>query len=95
MHITVGEGKEFEHENQENPDKKSFPIKIPDSYDKYEEFTVTLIDRYGIKYQRTVTVQKVSDTVPKVMIDVKITGEDYLKQKGDFKRKLDRFFNND
>ncbi len=95
VHITVEEGKEIELKNWENPDKTSFPIKIPDEYNKYNEFTVTLIDRYGIKYQKTVPVPQVTVDNKKPMENAKFTEDDYVKQKGDWKRKIDRFFNGD
>lgn len=90
VHITVGEGTEIEHGYQKNPDENSFSIKIPKEYDEYEAFTVTLIDRYELKYQKEVT-----DIKEKGRTEVKITEDDYVEQDGDFKRKIDRFFNGD
>ena len=90
VHITVGEGTEIEHNYQKNPDESSFSIKIPESYEEYTSFTVTLIDRYGIKYQREmIDVDKTGRT------EVRITEDDYVKQDGDLKRQIDRFFNGD
>lgn len=90
VHITVGNGTEIEYAYQENPDEKSFSVKIPDAYDEHNVFTVTLIDRYEMEYQKAVTV-----TTEKGRTEVKITQDDYVKQDGDFKRKIDRFFNGD
>lgn len=90
VHITVGKGTEIEHGYQKNPDENSFSIKIPKEYDEYETFTVTLIDRYELKYQK-----KVTDIKEKGRTEVKITEEDYVEQEGDFKRKINRFFNGD
>nr|WP_317283958.1 hypothetical protein [uncultured Sellimonas sp.] len=90
VHITVGEGSEIEHSYQENPDENSFSVKIPKQYDEYKEFVVTLIDRYGLKYEK-----KVTDIKENGRTEVKITEDDYTKQKGDTKRKIDQFFNGD
>ena len=90
VHITVGDGSEIEHAFQKNPDEKSFSVEIPHDYDEYNVFTVTFIDRYEMKYQKAVTVTK-----EKGRTEVKITQDDYVKQDGDFKRKIDRFFNGD
>ena len=89
VHITVGEGTEIESAFQKNPDEKSFSVKIPKDYDEYDTFTVILYDRYGLKYQKTSKISQTGRT------EVKISEEDYVKQDGDFKRKLDKFFNGD
>lgn len=90
VHITVGEGTEIEQSYQENPDENSFSIEIPKDYDEYETFTVIFIDRYGLKYQ-----EKVTNVKERGRTEVKITEDDYVKQDGDFKRKIDKFFNGD
>lgn len=90
VHVSVGEGTELEHAYRENPDKTSFSIEILESYDDYKKFTVTLIDRYGLKYQK-----EMIDVKEKGRTEVKITTDDYVKQDGDWKKKWDRFFNKD
>lgn len=97
VHITVGEGIEIESAYQENPDEKSYSVPILNDYDDYNEFTVTFIDRYEITYQKMVTFPKVTkeNKNEKFTIEVKITKDDYVKQKGDWKRKIDRLFNGD
>lgn len=90
VHITVGEGTEIEHNYQENPDETSFSIPIPESYQEYQTFIVTLIDRYGMKYQK-----EVANVPEKGRTEVSITEDDYVKQDGDLKRQIDRFFNGD
>ena len=85
VHITVGEGTEIEHGYQENPDEESFSVEIPEEYKEYSTFTVTFVDRYGMKYQK-----KITDVSERGRTEVEITEED-----GDLTRKIDRFFNGD
>lgn len=88
VHVTVGEGTEIE--KKDNPNENTILVKIADAYDQYDTFTVTLIDRYGLKYEKSVSdVKKTGRT------EVKITEDDGVKQKGDWKRKIDKFFNGD
>ena len=90
VHVTVGAGTEIEDAFQENPDERSFSVEIPESFEEYETFTVSIIDRYGLKYEK-----EISDVKDKGRTEVEITEDDYVKQDGDFKRKIDRFFNGD
>lgn len=90
VRITVGEGTEINSAFQENPDEQSFSIKIPREYKEYSEFTVILIDRYGMRFQK-----KVEDVPKKGRTEVKITEDDYVEQDGDWKRGWDKFFNGD
>ncbi len=90
IHVTVGEGTEIESMTRKNPDAESLSIKIPEAYNEYTEFTVTLIDRYDLKYQKTI-----SNVPLKGRSEVKITKDDYVKEKGDLKDKIDKFFNGD
>ena len=90
VHITVGEGTEIEHGYQENPDEESFSVEIPEEYKEYSTFTVTFVDRYGMKYQK-----KITDVSERGRTEVEIMEEDYVEQDGDLTRKIDRFFNGD
>lgn len=54
VHIYVGVGTEIEKAYQKNPDEKSFSIEIPQEYDEYEEFKVSLVDNYERVYEKTV-----------------------------------------
>lgn len=90
VHITVGEGTEIEQGYQKNPDEDSFSVKIPKDYEEYDSFTVTLIDRYELKYETTVKNVK-----EKGRTEVVVTKDDYVKQDGDWKKKLDDWFNAD
>ena len=90
VHITVGEGSEINKAYQKNPDDESFSIEIPEEYKKYETFNVTLVDRYGSKYEK-----KVSKAKQNGRTEVKLTEENKVKQKGDLKRSIDKFFNGD
>lgn len=90
VHITVGNGTEIEEMKQTNPDEKSFSIKIPEQYSEYNTFTVTLVDRYDMKYQK-----QVSEVGKKGRTEVVITEENYVEEKGDFFDKIDKFFNGD
>lgn len=90
VHIAVGDGTEIEEMEQTNPDETSFSIKIPKQYAEYSTFTVTLIDRYGIKYQK-----EINNVPVKGRTEVKINKENYVKEKGDFRNKIDKFFNGD
>ncbi len=88
IYVTIGEGTEIE--KRKNPNENTVLIKISDVYDEYDTFTVALIDRYGFKYEKSVSdVKKTGRT------EVKITEDDHVKQKGDWKRKIDKFFNGD
>lgn len=90
VHVTVGDGSEIEHAYQENPDEESFSIKIPREYKKETTFTVTLIDRYGLQYQKVVeNVEKRGRT------EVKFTEDDYVEQDGDFAKKITQRMNGD
>lgn len=90
VHIFVGEGTEINQCYQHNPDEKSFSIEIPKAYDKYDKFKVTIIDRYDLKYEKQIT-----DVNKHGRIEVKITEANYIKQSGDWKKKIDKMFNND
>lgn len=88
--VLVGEGTEIEQARQKNPNEKSFSIKIPTQYNEYKDFTVVLIDRYGLKYQKTVT-----NMTAQGRVEVKINENDYVKQRWDIMRKINKFFNGD
>lgn len=88
VRVIVGEGTEIERMRKQNPETESFSIKIPKTYEKYDTFTVVVLDRYGIMYKKTV-----SDVALKGRTEVKITKEDYVEQKGDLWRKLEDLFN--
>ena len=90
VHITVGDGSEIEKMKQTNPDENSFSIEIPKQYSEYDTFTVTLVDRYDLKY-----IKKVTDVADKGRTEVVITEDDYVKEKGDFWDKVNKWFNGD
>lgn len=73
----------------ENPDTKSYAYILPNAYDRIDNFTVTLIDRYGMKYEKNVTISLDKGAKTSVII----TKNDYEKQYGDWKRKITKFFN--
>lgn len=50
----------------------------------------TLKDRYGFLYEK-----EISDVKEKGRTEVKLTEKDKVKQKGDWKRKIDQIFNGD
>ena len=90
VHITVGDGTEIDDMKQTNPDETSFSIEIPKQYSEYDAFTVTLIDRYDLKY-----VKEITDVADKGRTEVVITEDDYVKEKGDFWDKINKWFNGD
>lgn len=90
VHVEVGEGTEIEEAYQENPDENSFSIEIPKEYNEYKKFAVRLVDSHDMYYIKT--VDKVKETG---RTEVTITGDDYTKRDGDWKRKLEEWFNND
>lgn len=90
IHVFVGEGTEIEDMKRENPDETSLSIKIPKQYKDYTEFTVVLVDRHGLKYGVVV-----SDVSEKGRTEVKITADDNIKSKGDFWKKVSKWFNGD
>ena len=88
IHVTVGEGTEIESMARNNPEASSISIKIPKEFAEYDTFVVVFIDRHGLKYQKEVTnVDAVG------MTEVRVDKDDYVKQKGDGWRKIQRFFN--
>ena len=90
VHITVGEGTEIEAMTVKNPDDDSFSVEVPESYDEYTSFLVTLVDRYGLKYQKEI------DAVPVTgRTEVKLSEENYVEEKGDWWDKVNKFFNGD
>ena len=90
MRVTVGDGSEIESLKQVMPDEKSYSVKIPDSFREYSTFTVTFLDRYGMLYEKT--VDQAAETG---RTEVVVTKEDYVEQKGDWKRRVDQWFNGD
>ena len=88
--VTIGDGTEIEKMSQTNPDENSFSIKIPEQYDEYKEFTVTLIDRYDMVYQKEIMIEK-----EKGRTEVVIDKDNYVEQKGDTWHKINKFFNGD
>lgn len=90
VHINVGAGTEVENGYQKNPDEQSFSIEIPKEYNQYSDFTVILIDRYGMKYEK-----EIKDVPAEGRTEVEFSESDYVKQDGDFKKKIDKWFNGD
>lgn len=88
--VTVGNGTEIEEMKQSNPDEKSFSIKIPEEYSEYNTFMVTLIDRYNMKYEK-----EVKEVKEKGRTEVIINKDNDVKEKGDFFKKINKFFNGD
>ena len=88
--VTVGNGTEIEEMKQSNPDERSFSIKIPEEYSEYNTFMVTLIDRYNMKYEK-----EVKEVKEKGRTEVIINKDNYVKEKGDFFKKINKFFNGD
>lgn len=88
--FTVDNGTEIESMRQTNPDETSFSVEIPNQYSKYDSFTVILIDRYDLKYENTIS------NVPQTgRTEVTISQDHYVKQKGDWRKKINKFFNGD
>lgn len=90
VHITIGDGTEIEDMKQINPDEKSFSIEIPQQYSEYESFTITLVDRNDLKY-----IKEITNVAGKGRTEVAVTEEDYVKEKGDFWNKINKWFNGD
>ena len=80
VHITVGEGTEINAAHKVNPKE----------YTEYDVFGVILEDRYGFLYEK-----EISDVKKAGRTEVPITKKDKVKRKGDWKRKIDQFFNGD
>ena len=89
VHIKA-DNTEIESCYQKNPDEQSFSIKIPKEFNEYDNFSIILIDRYGIKYQKTISNVPITGR-----IEVVINRSNYIKQEGDWKKKINRFFNRD
>lgn len=90
VRVFVGEGTEIESAYQKNPDEKSFSIKIPKEFEEYDTFEVVAIDRYELKYEKTI-----SNVATEGRTEVKITPDDYVEQEGDFMKKVEKWFNRD
>ncbi len=90
VHVTIANGTEIESMKQGNVDKKSFSIKIPKEYKKYDTFNVILVDRYDAEYKKTV-----NNVAKKGRTEVVINKDDLVKETDGIKNKIDRFFNGD
>lgn len=90
VHITVGDGAEIKAMDVKDPDETSFSLEIPEEYDEYTDFIVTLVDRHDLKYQK-----EVNEVPPKGRTEVKFTEEDYVEEKGDWWDKVNKWFNGD
>ncbi len=90
VYVVVGKGTEIDAMHKKNPEKNSFSIKIPKEYNEYPDFKVILEDRYGFQYEKKVDNVQKTDRA-----EVEITEKDKVKQKGDWKRKIDQAFNGD
>lgn len=90
VYVYYGDGEEAETMREDEPDNNSFSIPIPEELSDYDEFKVTLIDRYGFKYEKTV-----KNVDSKGRTNVKISEKNKVQQKGDFFRSIEQFFNND
>ena len=90
VHVTMGDGSEIEKMKQTNPDESSFSIEIPKQYSEYDTFTVTLIDRHDLKY-----IKEITNVADKGRTEVVISEDDYVKEKGDFWDKVNKWFNGD
>lgn len=87
LQILVGEGTEIT--TSKNLEEKTMSYEFPEKYDKYTEFTFILIDRYGLKYEKKEKINLKGQT------EVVITEDDYVEQKGDFWKKVEKAFNGD
>ncbi len=84
--LTTVVGELVAHENQVTVE--NFVFDGLRAFKDETEFKITLIDRYGLKYEEVFEASLTGNTV--VVIDE----SDYVEQSGDWKRKLDRFVNN-
>ena len=57
-------------------------------YKDESNFKIILTDRYGLKYEKLFTAAEKGNT------DVVIEEADYVKQSGDWKRKIEKMLNN-
>lgn len=88
VRVTLKSGTEIESLGKKNPEERSFSFKIPIAYNEYDVFIVSLTDVFGLKYEKEVRgVSKAGRT------DVVLTEDDYVKRRGDLKRRIDKFFN--
>lgn len=72
----------------DNPDTKSYSYKISEVWKDYNTFTIVLVDVYGLRFEKVV-----NDVAEIGKLDISITEDDYVKQPGDTKRKIERFLN--
>ena len=88
VYIYVGEGTEIAHE--QNPDENNIVITIPEEFENYDSFKITLFDRYGSKYEKEIHGIKNAGRT-----EVEITQDNYIKQDGDWWVKIQKWFNGD
>ena len=88
VRVTLKSGAEIESLGKTNLNTRSFSVEIPKAFKEYDVFIVSLTDVFGMKYEKEVRgVRKAGTT------DVALTEDDYVKRRGDFKRKIDKLFN--
>lgn len=87
VYLYVGAGTEIAHKS--NPDENNIIITIPKEFEHYNDFKITLFDRYGFKYEKEIKVEKVGRA------EVEITKNDYIEQDGDWWIKIQKWFNGD
>lgn len=90
IHVYYGKGTEIEEALQINPDSQNIRIPISHDYDEKDEFTVVLIDRYGVKYRKSCKGVPNDETT-----EIIITEKDKLEDSEDSFTKLSKFFNGD
>lgn len=84
--ITTGEG--ILVDRKDNPDDKDIKFIIDDAYMNYKDFRISFVDNYGFKYEKVVT-----DVSEKGCTTIEMENDNLVDQKGDWKRKLDKWFN--
>lgn len=89
FHLYVNQGTELVEYQKNNIENNSFSMELKTDLDEYDQFSFTLIDRYGIKYEKKdVAVSNTGNT------EIVIEKSDEVKESGNFWKKVDRFFNN-
>ena len=86
--VYLSDCSEIEKVRIKNPDDEITTIKIPRKFRHETNFTVALTDRFGLKYEKTVSSASLGQKVT-----LKFTKDDYKKQSKDFVKKFNKFFN--
>lgn len=90
LHVYVGEGTELMEFRMTNLEETSISKKLSKDYDKFEKFSIVLVDRYGLDYgKEDVSVKLKGNT------EIIIDESNHIEKDGDFYKKIIKWVNGD